>query len=98
MYMKGGVCVLGKKHAVIIYAHGCTPINCNEDKKEIKLVYSPPCGRLMFLCEPKLHYLKKDKGEGGVCNVCVMSEKGIKIKKEIKTEISLCFTTGERRK
>lgn len=94
----------GGGSTVIMYAHGCTPINCREGKKKrkrkIKLVYRPPCGRLVFLCELKLHYFKKIEGFGGVgvANVCVMSEMGIKIKEGIMAEISLCFTTGERSK
>lgn len=70
-------------------------------KREGKLVYSPPCGRPVFLCEPELHYFREMKGGRGwrgVSNVCMMSKKGIKIKEGIMAEISLCFTTGERSK
>lgn len=84
----GGIwCLRKKKFSVIIYAHGCTPINCKERKKrKRKLVYSPPCGRPVFLCEPKLHYfrqMKDGRGWWGGCNVCMMSKKGIKIKEGI---------------
>lgn len=62
----------GKKSSVIIYAHGCTPINCREEKREGKLVYSPPCGRPVFLCEPELHYFREMK-VGGAGGGCLMS-------------------------
>lgn len=65
--------VSGKKSSVIIYAHGCTPINCREEKRERKLVYSPPCGRPVFLCEPKLHYFREMKGRRGCGGGSLMS-------------------------
>lgn len=61
-----------KKNPVIIYAHGCTPINCREEwgvgggkENEGKLVYSPPCGRPVFLCERRVTLFWRDEGWEG---------------------------------
>lgn len=62
---------LRKKNPLLSYMH--MAVHQLIAEKGGKLVYSPPCGRPVFLCEPMLHYFRKMKGGRGWWWGCLMS-------------------------